>query len=112
MSNEALIPPELLQAMRVRARSRIGRCYELAWKGIMRCPEATLVHGIVRGPCDSRIEHAWLMVDDSVYDVTDDRVFSWQEYRDRFAAVVTSRYSLREAARNAADSGHSGPWLG
>ncbi len=59
---------------RLRVRRRQGRCYELAFKGLLAAPEWTLVHGTVSNRSAAadqsnaeRIEHAWLERDGQVY---------------------------------------------
>lgn len=39
-----------------------------------------LVHGIVRGPDNTRVSHAWLVGDDFYYDPVLDRFFTLGEY--------------------------------
>jgi hypothetical protein len=59
---------------------------------------------------DGWIAHAWLERDGMVYDAVVDRFMDAQEYTRTHGAVCERRYSLREAAENAASKGNWGPW--
>lgn len=98
-------------------KARAGRCFELAFKGQDRAPEWLLVHGLVRSLAYASslqvIAHAWLELDDKVYDPVQDRFFARAEYYAILRAVAERRYTPMEAARAALSGpgcGTYGPW--
>jgi len=106
----ALEPHEMLR----RTRKRDGRCYALANK-IMLEPGAdqfTLVHGIVRGPRDTRIDHAWVMLPDGrLYDPVENAYFSTAgEYAERYKAVIVRMFTRLDACEAMLVANHHGPW--
>ena len=93
---------------------RQGRCFELAFSAMLE-PEnagAVLMHGTVIGRGGSRIDHAWLIIEDgaAIYDPVFDRLILPTSYNARFAPEEERRYSAKEAAEEALNQGHSGPW--
>lgn len=90
-------------------RKRVGRCYELAYKGQAKASEWILVHGYVNGEL-GRIDHAWLECENQIYDAVKDEVYSVEIYTKKFNAVAVLRYDPKSAALNVVESGHSGPW--
>jgi len=99
MTDEEADPPK---PFLVRARKREGRCYELAFKGILQAgaERFLLVHGTGLGREGQRIGHAWLL----------DRWLDAAEYAELVEAVESRRYTAREAAHAALAEDHSGPW--
>jgi hypothetical protein len=93
-----------------RHRRRGGRCYELAFSGILNDGTWSLVHGQVSGPNGVPMGHAWLERDGQVYDPVLNRQLPLLEYRDRYGAVCEAQYSQREAAERMLEARHSGPW--
>lgn len=95
---------------RVRARSRQGRCFELAGKGQQRDPSWILVHGTIYG----WIAHAWLEKDGTAYDAVIDRFVPVPQYEREFDAIAERRYGPREAAEamlSGPQGRHTwGPW--
>lgn len=93
-----------------RVKDRRGRCYELAYKGVMRAPSWTLVHGCFE--CDgARLGHAWLLRDGEIFCPTFDRVFDESEYYAKHHTVPLVTYTVMEAVRFAVIHKHYGPWL-
>ena len=95
----------------IKARQRKGCCFRLAWVGLMRSKEPlVMVHGVVRGPDNTRIQHAWLVGDDFYYDPVQDRFYSMGAYIQCFEAEVLKVYTQSEAAALVLTLGHYGPW--
>jgi hypothetical protein len=99
--------------VRVLARTRVGRCFELAYRGLWQDESGKwqMVHGYVRGPWGYQIEHAWLLRGDEVYDPVHDEVFTAAEYSAKYAAEPVRLFSLEEAAAMASKAGHYGSWI-
>jgi hypothetical protein len=97
-------------ASRIRPRSRLGRCYELAGRYVFDDPRWSLVHGTA---CcaDGRVWHAWLKFGDYIYDPVLDRSYSAHEYASTFDTEEDSTFTQREAAVTALKFGHWGPWV-
>ena len=97
---------------RVRARKRVGRCFELSFAVLMDHEDWTLVHGIVNGPPDEcpRTCHAWLERDGQVFDPVSDELSPSLRYRIRFDALAVARYSAHQAGGLALETRHYGPW--
>jgi hypothetical protein len=99
---------------KVRARSRRGRCYELAFKGQIRDTSWILVHGTVRGRLRNgtigRIGHAWLVKGQEVYDPVLDASTTAEEYANKYAAVEERRYTAEEMAKLVLSTNSRGPW--
>jgi hypothetical protein len=97
-------------SVRVRARDRRGRCYELSAKGQLRDPSWTLVHGwkltlAYDGPC--HIQHAWLERDGQIYDPAMDMLF---ESADDHGGIAVRRFNAQDTALSLAVSGVYAPW--
>lgn len=97
------------QPFQINARRRHGRCYELAWKGVMAADDVQLVHGELRYN-NLSIGHAWLIGNDFVYDPVLDEFFDPGEYHLGATAVALHMYTQLEAASLACQEGHYGPW--
>jgi hypothetical protein len=95
---------------------RQGRCFELAWKHQNRDERFffgwTLVHGTVvsRIGDGNRIAHAWLQLDDTIYDPVFDRTFDRDSYTAEYQAEPITQYTPEEAIRAALAHAHFGPW--
>ncbi len=98
--------------VRVRARHRQGRCYELAGKGIIKdgADEWALVHGTLQTPNLGPMPHAWCERRGFVYDPVLDSVYDATEYAARWQAVVHARYDRLTACRLVGATGSWGPW--
>ncbi len=93
---------------RVRAKHRLGRCYELAGKGIFYGGGDrgwVLVHGIAW--CGG---HAWLQNGDWVYDAVKDKCFTAPQYVAEFQATPIRVYTRDEVFARSCEYGHWGPW--
>ena len=93
-----------------RVRTRRGRCYELALKGMMRSPRWLLVHGYFdcRGAI---VGHAWLLCEGKIFCPTMDRLFHEPTYYAKHQTVPIVTYTVREAAKMAIRYKHYGPWI-
>ncbi len=99
------------RSFQINAKRREGCCFRLAWLGLMRSTEPlVLAHGVLAGPDNTRVFHAWLEGTDFVYDPELDRFFTMDEYVHGFAAEVTKVYTQTEAAALVLMKGHYGPW--
>lgn len=94
-----------------RVRKRIGRCYELAYRGQAVGTEWALVHGEVAGPPDiGRIGHAWLEFDGWVYCAVLDAAMPRAEFYRKYGATPHVTYGRHAAATLASQFRHYGPW--
>lgn len=90
--------PEMMKLPRIRARSRRGRCFELAGRGQLSNPAWKLVHGLstVGGPV--LVPHAWLELDGIVYDPVLDKAMPIDQYKTQCGALIGRRYTAKQAA--------------
>lgn len=105
--------PERLGTYRPPAEfdDRIGRCYELSWRTVMRMPEeGRLVHGSIQGGGNERIPHAWVEIDDLAYDPVMDEWWPVEFYRRLVNAEVATEIWKDDAIGTAAATGNMGPW--
>lgn len=94
-----------------RLRSRIGRCYELAARGVLQGKGWTLIHGEVdSGRPGLRIGHAWLERGDEVFCSESDRVIPADVWQRQRRPEVFARYQPKDLAALYARYGHNGPW--
>jgi hypothetical protein len=99
---------------RIRAKKRVGRCWELAARALLRLPAATswrLVHGIVTGPGGVRMGHAWLARGDQIWDAVRADFFLAADYLTLGEAAIIAEYSRREMAAEVSRHRHYGPWI-
>lgn len=121
----------------LRVSDRLGRCYELAAKGIQGwwmlregglvsrellgtnslpvsgSPAPTsLVHGTWHGPnAAERIAHAWLVLDDGrVWEPVTSLICDPVLFEAYTRAVPTRTYTEKQARVHMLRSGHFGPW--
>lgn len=95
------------------SEERKGLCYELAWRWLLKHKEGTLVHGVVfAGEPLSWINHAWVELDDEVYEPQNDETFSKTAFYQAFQAKPAQRYTLLEATKMALRTRNYGPWSG
>jgi len=92
-------------APRIDAGDRIGRCYELAGRGVNEHREWTLVHGKAFD-----VQHAWLERDGWAYDAVRDLLMGCEQYKDYAKATAERRYSAQEALEQMLATNHWGPW--
>jgi len=91
----------------------LGNCYAeaLRFLKLFNKVEATLVHGEVFGGFPKRwIRHAWVELDDTVYEPNEKLLFNRELFYDSFRAKAIKRYSKEEAYINALKYKHLGPW--
>lgn len=91
---------------------RLGDCYRLAWRFIIKEDEGWLIHGRVFGGSPPRwIEHAWVETPVSyIYEPVADTFYKKESFYQEYKAEELKRYTPTEAARLAVKSGHHGPW--
>jgi hypothetical protein len=96
-----------------RVRSRLHRCYRLAFKAVCEEPGAekfALVHGYIRIDGHA-LGHAWVDTGDGrVYDTRLDRHIAWDEYEAEHGAVIERRYPRMAALQMMLDNRSYGPW--
>lgn len=92
-----------------RIRNRRGRCYELAFKGVIQAPQWQLVHGYF--DCQRvRLGHAWLLHQGKIFCPTLDRVFDEAAYYAEHQTVPLVTYTVHQAAKLVIEHKHYGPW--
>ncbi len=93
------------------AGERVGRCYELGWRYLLDRKQGTLVHGVVfAGEPAQWINHAWVELNDEVYEPQHGEVFSKESFYRAFQAKPAQRYTWEEAAILAVRTHNYGPW--
>ena len=110
-------PTTMSERPQTRARKRLGRCYELAWKSLynMKDPGGwRLAHGEVDcydPASDSpRMGHAWLETRDEVFDPVANEYFSKDDYYSLGYPTNVRRYTRKEAAQRISAEGIWGPF--
>lgn len=105
--------------MNAATNSRLGRCYELAWKVVAYNPqlECRLVHGRLVNPDPARgrlaeVDHAWVEHGDLVFDAVLVRWYLRDDFYTRFQASVYATYTFKQAGAHALRTRHYGPWHG
>jgi hypothetical protein len=101
-----------LAVPRINARKRIGRCYELAGRGLLQAGALSrwnLVHGTVT-ETEGLLGHAWLELGGLVYDPVMDFLFTKKDYYGARKAKVVRRYTMRQAAVLMVRHKTAGPW--
>ena len=101
--------------LRPKPRIREGRCYELSYKYLLSDDfrDWQLVHGEGQPeePFDGpRIGHSWLERKDEVFDPVRDKTFVKDEYYNRFKVTIFGKWTIEEAAKQAVEARHFGPW--
>jgi len=91
-----------------RVKQREGRCYELAGKTMLVTDGWLLVHGDVNGAV-GRMDHAWLLHDETVYDPVRNRALSLDLFEKRYGGRALRIYCKAELVRMLA-RGTWGPW--
>jgi hypothetical protein len=104
-------------APQINARRRLGRCYELAGRGIIECAAEsgwTLVHGRARVSRSSPLigGHAWCENLDCgiAYDAVANRFYRLENYYRLWKAKPVLRFTPKQAAIKLSKEGHWGPW--
>ena len=91
---------------------RLGGCYQLAWRFIIKEDEGWLIHGRVFGGMPPRwIEHAWVELPTGlVYEPVADTFYEKDTFYQGYKAEELHRYTPTEAAKLCMKFGHYGPW--
>lgn len=91
---------------------RLGDCYRLAFRFIIREDEGYLIHGRVFGGSPPRwIEHAWVELPTGlVYEPVAHTFYKKDTFYQRYNAEELKRFSPTEAAKLAIKFRHFGPW--
>lgn len=88
-----------------RLRNAAGRCFELAGKFALEHPQATVVQGFVH----PWVAHAWVEIDELVYDGTCKGLFSKAGYYEVAQAVPVRRFTAEEYTNWSCKRGFWGP---
>ena len=88
-----------------RFRNVAGRCYELAGRFVLEHPDASLVHGLVKGS----IQHAWAEIDGLVYDGTCRGLFRREGY---YAVMRAEPVRVLTQGEMCEEMGKYWEWLG
>jgi len=89
----------------------IGECYRDAYYFLLREGSGLLVHGEVVSPANGRvIKHAWVELDDYVWEPQTQYYLRKSDFYDVFKPKVWAKYTPLEAARWAVKTKHFGPW--
>lgn len=94
---------------KTRHLKRDGRCYELSASYVIKNEEFELVHGKVKGKT-GLVLHAWVEVDNTVYDLVLNKIFPKEYYKRYFRATESRRYSHKEICDMVVEYGHCGPF--
>ena len=87
-----------------------GRCYEDAWRFLIKEGEGKLVHGTVQ-TIDKRINHAWVETETGYIWEPESGEFMKRAYFDEIAKPeAEAEYTLEEAAIMVARTKNLGPW--
>lgn len=100
-------------------RSRLGHCYPLAGRYVMDIirgrrsaplEETFLVHGSIQGFGQPRIDHAWVIVGDNVYEPATDQEWDAYVFNQLFNAIPGAAYSPDQVLDMMCKHMHWGPW--
>lgn len=69
-----------------------------------------LIHGIINGPSNSRIGHAWIQYKGQYYDGVFNKYYEKDFYLEHFNAEIVHRYNRKQASILSLKNKHSGPW--
>lgn len=91
---------------------RLGRCYQFAGRKARELmdKDAELVHGTLWSEnLKRRINHAWIEMEDLVYEPNTDRWFT-KDALERIDMKAEQRYPIEEGAVMCVGIGHWGPY--
>jgi len=88
-----------------------GTCYEDAWRFQIKQEEGILVHGSVTGADGVTRKHAWVELPTGfIYEPQTARFFKADVFKRAFNPKEDARYTVEEAAKQAARKGYHGAW--
>lgn len=92
--------------------SRLGKCYDLAWKHIAQQLEGTLVHGRIWSPNRRQMMgHAWVVTETGwVYEPVSNQYYYRDELYKAFKMKEEETYNPKEAWQMCYQTKHFGPW--
>ncbi len=92
------------------ATERTGRCYELAWRYLIKHDEGEMVHGsILSGR--RRLNHAWVDLPSGyTYEPVSESYVPTDDFYKTYSVEVHQRYTPTQAAVMAARAANFGPW--
>ena len=102
--------PPYLSCRLADVGDRTGRCFELAYLGLVQADEWELCHGTIRGPGGLAVPHAWLAQVGWVYEAVADIAVPVPEFMKQRGAVGLARYPKHGALRFFSRHKHFGPW--
>ena len=92
------------------ATERAGRCYQLAWRYLVKHDEGEMVHGSVLS-AGRRINHAWIDLPSGfTYEPVSETYADTDGFYKTYSAEVHQRYTPTQAAILAAKTNTFGPW--
>ena len=92
---------------------RLGLCYELCGKYVLRNPNMILVHGRLKNPFKkgfNEIDHAWIEDGEEVYDPVMDKRWDKSVYEGLFSVEIHKKYGFRELCQMLDKEQNWGPW--
>jgi hypothetical protein len=92
--------------------TRLGRCYELAWKRATEFDGATLIHGTIsREGVRMNNPHAWVRLPNGeCWEPITQMAMSEQAFNRMWGAKILHEFTAAEAATLALVTGVYGPW--
>ncbi|MBA7465863.1 hypothetical protein ES707_01035 [subsurface metagenome] len=89
----------------------VGTCYEDAWRFQIKQEEGILVHGEITGADGITRKHAWVELETGfIYEPQTARFFKADVFKRTFNPKEDARYTVEEAAKQAARKGYHGAW--
>jgi len=89
----------------------VGTCYEDAWRFQIKQEEGILVHGEITGADGITRKHAWVELETGfIYEPQTARFFKADVFKRTFNPKEDARYTVEEAAKQAARRGYHGAW--
>jgi hypothetical protein len=92
--------------------ARAGRCFELAVLKVAAVPGSILVHGTIQGMGYPPNHHAWVEIEDGVWEPVTDHIFPRFAWAGFTNATELCRHTRDELAELINEFEHYGPWPG
>lgn len=94
-----------------KLEERLGRCYEYAFKTLEKFPQFKLIHSVGKQTKTRELMgHAWLELNDFVYDAVMDKFVKKELYYKIFEIELRIEYTLKEARELISKHQHYGFW--